>query len=81
MELKENALIIRKHEGGLLIFGRSLSGLEELIKDDDEYLVLGDITLNPSHIFKGLKERHHCTPDLILMCGGLDHENYKEKIK
>lgn len=78
MNLKTTALIIRKDGDGLQIFGKSLDSLE-LIKDG-EYLFLGEITLEPKHIFHKYKKDAGNTPDSLLLYGGLNHKNYKEKI-
>lgn len=80
MELKNVALVIRKTpDGGVLIFGKGLDVPVDLL--EGENLFLGNITVEPKHIFNGYKLDAGNTPDKLLIGGGLDYKNYKHKIK
>ena len=79
------ALILRKAGNKLLIMGTSMN-IPEGIKDDEEYLYIGEAKLTPAHIFHEYKHDKGNSPNELLSHSkhdgaGLNYNNYKTKIK
>ena len=85
MKIKNVALIVRKLPyGGVLIFGKGVEVQKEISDrddDDGDYLILGGLELDDKHIFNEYNHDKGNSPDKLLLGGGLDHKNYKKKIK
>ncbi len=84
IEIKTTALVMRVVNGNngkkmLQIFGSGFE-LPEFINESEDFLVIGSLIFESSHIFKGFKNGEGNTPDNMLKNGCLNHRNYKEKL-
>ncbi len=81
MKIENVALILRRQENGQLLIVGSAFDVPIEIKDDEEYLFIGNIEIIPRHTFHEYMKDKGNTPDRLIMNGGLDWKNYKNKIQ
>jgi hypothetical protein len=81
IKAKTTAVILRKTiDGKILIVGSILDNLDEFLIDENEHLLVGELTLTPKHIFNTYEPAPGLNPNDLLSGGGLSHKNYKTKI-